>query len=205
MKLLITKNTVSKSVYLFVQDSSSTTGAGLVDLDSSADGLKAYYILSGGAPTKMSLNSFDGSAMLPHNAPYKSDSFIQVDADNMPGVYRLDLPNELLDGFDGSNPFEEAIVMIHGALNMAPVLMEIQLVGFDVTSDFSVDALTTRRDIDGFSTDGALKTILAFVAAKTSGAATTTVIFRSVDDTRDMITMTVDSDGDRSDVVIDAG
>lgn len=50
----------------------------------------------------------------------------------------------------------------------------------------------------------ALRIILAASAGKLSGAATTTITIRNVGDTKDRITATVDADGNRSAVVLDA-
>jgi hypothetical protein len=50
----------------------------------------------------------------------------------------------------------------------------------------------------------ALRIILAAEAGKLSGAATTTIVIRNPGDTKDRITATVDADGNRSAVVLDA-
>lgn len=50
----------------------------------------------------------------------------------------------------------------------------------------------------------ALRLILAASAGKLSGAATTTVVIRNVGDAKDRITATVDADGNRSAVTVDA-
>lgn len=61
-----------------------------------------------------------------------------------------------------------------------------------------------RRLAGGFVVDGtiteqqALKIILAALANKASGGGTTTIVFRDVGDTQDVLTMTVDENGNRS-------
>jgi hypothetical protein len=50
----------------------------------------------------------------------------------------------------------------------------------------------------------ALRLILAASAGKLSGAATSTVIIRNVGDSKDRITATVDADGNRAAVTVDA-
>lgn len=71
-----------------------------------------------------------------------------------------------------------------------------------------VDAIPTvvlaAGDIDGFSLEETLKLILASAAAKLSGAATVTVTIRAADDSKDRITATVDADGNRTAVTLDA-
>lgn len=68
------------------------------------------------------------------------------------------------------------------------------------------DALLDRTDgvETSLSPRGALRLITSASAAKLSGAATTTVTIRNVGDTKDRITATVDSSGNRSAVTTDA-
>lgn len=62
----------------------------------------------------------------------------------------------------------------------------------------------TAINADGYSLEEAMMLILSFVAGKASGATATsgTIIFRSVDDTADRITMAVDSNGNRTSVTV---
>jgi hypothetical protein len=59
-------------------------------------------------------------------------------------------------------------------------------------------------DIDGFTRDEAQKIGLAALAGKLSGAATTTNTIRAADDSKARITATVDSDGNRTAITLDA-
>jgi hypothetical protein len=59
-------------------------------------------------------------------------------------------------------------------------------------------------DVDGYSLENALKLVLAALAGKLSGAATNTVTVRAADDSKARITATVDADGNRSAVTLDA-
>ena len=124
MKLDITKGTTSKMVEVFIQDSSSTTGAGLTGLVFNSAGLTAYY--------------YENDAALPTNAitlvtmtvgTYASGGFIEVDSANMPGLYSLGIPDAALDG--ASNTADSVVIMLKGATNMAPVVLEIQLVDYN--------------------------------------------------------------------------
>jgi len=54
-----------------------------------------------------------------------------------------------------------------------------------------------------FTLRQALRLILAAAAAKLSGAATTTVVLRDINDTKDRITATVDASGNRSAITTD--
>ena len=72
-------------------------------------------------------------------------------------------------------------------------------------NDISVANIFAGGDIDGFTLEQAQKLILSSAAAKLSGAATTTIIIRAADDSKDRITATVDVNGNRSAVILDAG
>ena len=61
-----------------------------------------------------------------------------------------------------------------------------------------IDAVWDEPMQTGLSGRNALRALMAFVAGKTSGAATTSITFRDVGDTINMIVQTVDSEGDRS-------
>ncbi len=120
MKLDILKGTTSKIVEVFIQDSSSTVGAGLTSLLFNAAGLAAHYTLngsSGGATVHTLVTMTIGT--------WVSGGFIEKDATNMPGIYQLGLFDAALTGADS------VIIMLKGATNMAPVVLEIQLVDYN--------------------------------------------------------------------------
>lgn len=78
------------------------------------------------------------------------------------------------------------------------------------TTQTAVAALPTLAemlaggDVDGYTLEETLKLCLAACAAKLSGAATTTITIRAADDSKARITATVDADGNRSAVTLDA-
>jgi hypothetical protein len=108
-------------VYVFVQDSSVSTGAGKTDLAFNSAGLSAYYVRPLAAAVAITL------ATQTVTGAYSSGGFTAVDAANMPGVYRLDLPDAVC-----ASGVNAAVVMLKGAANMAPVTLEIQLTNFDL-------------------------------------------------------------------------
>lgn len=55
----------------------------------------------------------------------------------------------------------------------------------------------------GITTRGAIRLMLSSLAGKLSGAATTTITIRNVGDTKDRVTATVDSDGNRTAITTD--
>lgn len=116
-KLKIKEGTIYKLVRVFIQDSSSTTGAGLTGLVYNSSGLTAHYLPEGDATaTAITLATMTVGT-------WATGGFKEVDATNMPGVYEIGLPDAVIDATsEGST-----LVMLKGATNMAPVLLEIEL------------------------------------------------------------------------------
>lgn len=127
MKLALVKGATSVRLYLFIQNSSVTTGAGLTGLVFNSASLTAYYVRPGGSATAITL------ATQTVTGAYSSGGFVEVDATNMPGVYRFDVPDAVL-----ATGVDSAVVMLKGATNMAPVVLEIQLTGADLNDATSL-------------------------------------------------------------------
>lgn len=115
-KLCVKPGSTSVSVYIFIEDSSSTTGAGLTGLAYNSSSLTAYYVRSLGSATAITL------ATQTVTGAYSSGGFVEVSSSNMPGVYRLDLPDAAL-----AVGVRSVVVMLKGATNMAPLRLEIDL------------------------------------------------------------------------------
>lgn len=115
-KLAVKPDTTSVTVYLFIQNSSVTTGAGLTGLVFNSASLVAYYVRPLGSATAITL------ATQTVTGAFSSGGFVEVDATNMPGIYRLDLPDAVC-----ATGVRSAAVMLKGATNMAPVTLEIDL------------------------------------------------------------------------------
>lgn len=119
MKLLIQKGSTSKLARIFIQDSTLSDGSGLTGLLYNSSGLTAYYIKeSQSTATAITLATMTVGT-------WATGGFKEIDATNLPGVYEIGLPNACLTTNDS------VLVMLKGATNMAPVVMEIQLVSFD--------------------------------------------------------------------------
>ncbi|MBI5235573.1 MAG: hypothetical protein HY886_04920, partial [Deltaproteobacteria bacterium] len=120
MKLHLKKGTTSKLLDLFIQDSSSTTGAGLTGLVYNSAGLSAYYYREGAASAvaitlaTMTLGT------------WATGGFVVVDGTNMPGCYQLSVPDAALA--TGAN---SVLIILKGATNMAPLVLEVQLTDID--------------------------------------------------------------------------
>jgi len=115
MKLIIKKATTSKIIQVFIQDSSLTTGAGLTGLVYNSASLTAYYIKVGDASATV-ISLADATV-----GTWTSSGFKEVDATNMPGVYEMGIPDACL------TTVAQVVIMLKGATNMAPVVLEIQL------------------------------------------------------------------------------
>jgi hypothetical protein len=122
MKLSIKAGSTSQSLNIFIQDSTSTTGAGLTGLTNATAGLTAYYALPKAAPVAITL-----AALAAITTAYASGGFVAVDGTNMPGWYRLDLPDASF--VTGLGRFVS--LHIKGATNMAPLPIEIELTSWD--------------------------------------------------------------------------
>lgn len=120
MKLIVKKGTTSKLIQVFIQDSSLTTGAGLTGLVFNTASLTAYYYREGAA----SVTAITLATMT--LGTWATGGFIVADGTNMPGVYQLGIPDAAIAS--GAN---SVVVMLKGATNMAPVVLEIELVAFD--------------------------------------------------------------------------
>lgn len=115
-KLALRAGATSKTVYLFINDSSSTVGAGLTGLAYNTASLVASYVRPLGSRVAITL------ATQTVTGAFSSGGFVEVDATNMPGLYRLDLPDAAI-----ASGVDSVVVMLKGATNMAPAVLEIQL------------------------------------------------------------------------------
>jgi hypothetical protein len=123
-KLAIKQGTPSKLLHVFIQDSTSSSGAGLTGLLYNAAGLIAYYLREGDASaTAITLATMTVGT-------WASGGFKEVDATHLPGLYELGLPNAALSS--GAS----VVVMLSGAANMVPVLAEIELDGIDYANGY---------------------------------------------------------------------
>jgi hypothetical protein len=120
MKLSIQAGSTSQTINVFIQDSSSTTGAGLAGLVYGSSGLTAYYALPKAAAAAITL-----ATLAAITTAWSSGGFKEIDATNMPGWYRLDIPDAAL----ASGRFVS--IHLQGATNMAPLPIEIELTGWN--------------------------------------------------------------------------
>jgi len=104
----------SQSIDVMIYDSSSTTGAGLSGLVYNSSGLKAYYRIGAtGSVTAITL------ATQTATGAWSSGGFAEVDATNMKGVYRLDVPNAV------AATAAMVSIYLYGATNMMAVAQRV--------------------------------------------------------------------------------
>ena len=138
MKTFIQKGISSYITEIFIQDSSSTTGAGLKGLQVGSAGLVVGYMRPGATAFTVAtpvaiatLGTFAGTAT--------ASAFTAVDATNAPGLYEFHFPNNAL-----TSTANACVMMLQGANNLAPVVMEIELTGFDPNAS-TVNAVTSNQ------------------------------------------------------------
>ncbi len=120
MKLQVQAGVTSQIWQVWIADSSSTTGAGLTGLTNASGGLTAYY--HGDTDTTATAVSLVSMTV----GTYTSGGFKEIDAANMPGWYQFCPPDAAIGAGAESVAFH-----LTGAANMAPLPIEVQLVGFD--------------------------------------------------------------------------
>lgn len=134
-KLSIKPDSTDVSLLAFVQDSSSTTGAGLTGLAYNTASLTCYYARPGAAAAALSLVTQTVTGT------HSDGGFVAVDGANLPGIYRLDLSDAVV-----AAGVRSAVVMLKGATNMAPLTLELDL-NAEVNSTHLAGTLQTARDI----------------------------------------------------------
>jgi hypothetical protein len=154
-KLSVKPGSTSQTVYVKIFDSASSTGAGLTGLAFNTASLTAYYVRVGGSATAITLATLAAA-----NSAWSSGGFKEVDATNMPGLYRLDVPDAVI-----ATGVRSAVIQLKGAASMVPCELEIDLNaevnlthsnGTAVTNyDGTLAAVTADTDITFPATDAA--------------------------------------------------
>jgi plastocyanin len=113
-----------QSVTIFIQDSSSTTGAGKTGLV--AANLSLYYTFTGTNAGSVVQALSDLAAV---NSAFSAGGIKEIDSTNMKGMYRFDLPNAALAAGKGNTV--AFMIQDSGAHNVTPTPFEIELTGVD--------------------------------------------------------------------------
>jgi len=139
------RGSVSQRRFIFIADTSSTTGAGLANLVHNSSGLVAYYI-AGDLSNEVQITLVSGTL-----GTYVSGGFVAVDNANMPGWYEVGIPDAALDGGN------QVAIQYRGATNMAPVNIYIDLDAVDYQTDAfgALKPTTAGRTLDVTATGAA--------------------------------------------------
>lgn len=121
-KLWVVKGKTSKLVRIFIQDSSSTTGAGLTGLTSGSSGL----VCSRSRDDDGNAGATSITLSAGTRGTWSSGGFVEKDSTKQPGVYEFGVPNAAL-----ATGSESVLIEFLGATNMAPLPLEIELTGVD--------------------------------------------------------------------------
>lgn len=119
-KLQLKVGSTSVDVNVFIQDSSLSTGAGLTGLVFNSGSLTGYYHRQGAAAA-VAITLATKTV-----GTWATGGFVAVDGTNMPGTYELGIPDAAL-----AAGARWVIIMLKGAANMAPMVLEIELTAVD--------------------------------------------------------------------------
>jgi hypothetical protein len=111
-------NKVNHSEYIYIQRNDTYNNKPITGLGFSSSGLKAYYCRKEFAGVGITLRSHSTGD------PWFSGGFVELDSTNLPGYYRIDVPNEV---FSSGYVDDITNLVISGATNMAPVVINYQL------------------------------------------------------------------------------
>lgn len=158
-KVSIKAGTTSKLLDIFIQDSSSTTGAGLGSVAFNTSGLTAYYYREGAASaTAITLATMTLGT-------WATGGFIVIDGTNMLGCYQLGIPDAAI-----AAGAKSVLVYIKGVTNMAPLVLEVELTATDNQDSATGGIVGNAVMTNGTAQAGAATSItLASGASATNG------------------------------------
>ncbi|PWJ88367.1 hypothetical protein C8D77_11189 [Mesorhizobium loti] len=149
----IKKGATSQSIYVDVLDSASTTGGRKTGLAYNTSSLTAYYVRNQNTAVAITLATLAAA-----NTAWSSGGFKEVDSANMPGIYRLDVPDAAF-----ATGAESVAIVIKGAAGMVQASVDVQLVdnlasdvfariGAPVGASISADIAGVQADTDNIQT-----------------------------------------------------
>lgn len=142
-KQTVGTGTTGRIEYIYIIDSLSSTGLGKTNISFNTSGLNGHYVRNAGTAITISFVSQTATGS------WVSGGWAEVDSVRVPGIYRVDLPNEIFQS--GS---DKAIVVIKGVSNTIPVTLEYQITAsnpntFTESSIASTVWTNTTRTITG--------------------------------------------------------
>lgn len=162
-KLSRKAGSTAQSLYVFLKDSAVTTGAGKTGIAFNAAGLTAHYTRPRAAPVAIALVT-----QTPTGA-YASGGFVEVDAVNVPGLYRVDVPDAAL-----AAGADAVTLLIKGAAGLATFADEVELTAVDNQSTSFNLSIAKTTNVTGFN-DIAATAVVSGGAINTAGGAVSTV------------------------------
>ena len=171
--MLVTANDTDVTTYFMVR--SATNGTAATGL--TATTFDMQYTRTAIAPTA----KVDGVALAATDSAHTDNGIIEVDATNSPGLYRVDWPDA---------------AFANGA---AQVFLSLKYSSAIFTEVLAVDIDPL---IEGLTREELLRVVLA-EAAGVLNISGTTITMRNQADTQNIITATVDTNGQRSDFTLD--
>lgn len=120
-KRTVVQGSTDVTIDVFIQDSTVTTGAGKTGLAYNTASLVCYF-REGATATATALTLATQTV----GGAHSDGGFVEIDATNMPGMYRLDLSDTIVSG---TNPC--VTIMLKGATGMAPCVIELELTKFN--------------------------------------------------------------------------
>ena len=217
------RGSTSVMVRVFIPHSLSTVGAGCTGLTYASTNLAIAYSreMQNGFTQITGANlvtiATPGTWVNPGTGKL---GFAPVDATNYPGLYEIQFPNDAA-AFGTGDLSQHVIINIleltTSALNIGPNGVMIPLVPWNYQDgaamgltnlDVAVGTRATVADIlagnieDSITIAHAMQAILAACAGKSDGGGTTTLHFRDQADSKNRITATVDSNGDRTAITL---
>lgn len=121
MKKIVKTGSVDQTLDVFISDSASTTGAGKTGLVFNTASLVCYY-RTGATGTATALALVTQTV----GGAHSDGGFVEIDATNMPGMYRLDLSDTIVAAAGSVS------MMLKGAAGMAPLTIELQVTAADL-------------------------------------------------------------------------
>jgi hypothetical protein len=150
MSRTIKKGATSQSIDVLVLDSTSATGGRKTGLAYNTASLTAYYKRNGASPVAITL-----ATLAAINSAWSSGGFKEADATNMPGLYRLDVPNAAL-----ASGADSVVITLRGATGMVQADVEISLVD-NVAADLATLLGTLQTSVDDVPTNAELSAAIA--------------------------------------------
>jgi hypothetical protein len=197
-------------VRVFIPDNSSTKGGGITGLVYNSTNLAIAHSreLQNGGTEVTGANLVDITTIGTWVSPGTGKlGFKAVDAAKVPGLYEIHFPDDC-SAFGSGDASQAVYLNIYEktttALKIGPNMALIPLDRWDTLTAAAVDAIHDEVVEGTLTLRQLMKVFLAVLAGKSAGGGTLTITFRDNADSKNRISATVDANGNRSDVTIDA-